>query len=191
MSGTPPNGTPGSSTPRGWSKGTALAGVGSRSAAIYTALLVLGAAALLQATILARIHFLGVAPNLMLVIVVSWSLLHGMTTGLVWAFVGGLALDLISGMPLGTSSLALMIACLATGIGTNKVFSTNLLFPLLIVCLSTVLYGWSVLLTMQLRDVPVDWITSTVRVIGPELLLNVCLMAITYPILQRRTSRAG
>ncbi len=178
---------PGRRAPGGWRAGPGPTGptADNRSATIYVALLVLGTAALLQGTIIARIHLLGVVPNLMLVIVVAWSLLHGVTAGLVWAFAGGLALDLISGMPMGTSSLALMTACLVAGIGTNKVFSTNLLFPILVVSLATALNGWLVLLVMQLRGIPVDWIASTVHIIGPELLLNVCLMAVAYPILLR------
>jgi rod shape-determining protein MreD len=163
-------------------------GAGSRSANVYLALVLFGAAVLLQGTAVARIRFLGVSPNLVLVIIVAWSLLRGVAAGLPWAFAGGLALDLISGIPLGTSSLALMTACLLAGLGTNQVFASNLLFPILIVSLATVAAGWVVLLTLQIRGVPVDWIASTVRLIGPEMLLNIALMALIYPAMRHFTA---
>jgi rod shape-determining protein MreD len=162
---------------------------GNRGRNIYLAVLVLGTAALLQGTVVARIRFFGVSPNLMLVIVVAWSLLRGVTEGLVWAFAGGLALDLMSGIPLGTSSLALMTACLLAGLGTNQVFATNLLFPILIVSLATAVAGWLVLLISQIRGLPLNWIASTVHIIGPELLLNAALMVLIYPALRWVTER--
>jgi len=59
-------------------------GIGGRTGAggrdltnVYLALVVLAALVLLQATFLGRIRVLGVTPNLLLVAVIAWSLLHG------------------------------------------------------------------------------------------------------------------
>jgi len=115
---------------------------------------------------------------------IAWGLLRSVGEGVVWGFAGGLGLDLITGMALGTSSLAAMTACLLTGLGRNRVFSNNLWWPLLVVVLATPVYGWIVLLTQQMRGLPVDWIASTVHVIGPELALNVAAMVLVYPVLR-------
>src|SRR5512136_1616377 len=90
--------------------------------------------AILQSTAAPRLAMAGARPDLMLTSVVAWSLLaafrareleyagespsltRGINDGVVWGFVGGMFLDLLSGAPLGTSALALMAAALAVGV---------------------------------------------------------------------------
>jgi rod shape-determining protein MreD len=153
------------------------------------ALLSLTLVVLIQAALLARVRVLGASPNLLLVSTIAWGLLHSVGEGVIWAFAGGIGLDLITGMSLGTSSLAAMSACLLTGLGRNRVFANNLWWPIFLVVLATPVYGWIVLLTQQLRGLPVDWVASTVHVIGPELVLNVAAMALVYPVLRALTTR--
>ena len=74
-------------------------------------------AALVQATLISRIRFLGACPNLILVMVVSWALLRGVATALPIAFVAGLFFDLLAGLPLGASSLGLMATTVSGGAG--------------------------------------------------------------------------
>ncbi len=165
-------------------------GIGGRSGEggrdltnVYLAAAVLAVLVLLQATLLARVRVLGVAPNLLLVAVIAWSLLHGIEEGLLWGFVGGLGVDLVAGLPLGVSSLALMVVCFLGSIGKTTVFPGNLTLPIFVVALATPLHGWIILLTEAVAGTPVNWVTDTVRVIGPELLLNAALTIPVYPLL--------
>jgi rod shape-determining protein MreD len=139
---------------------------------------------LVQATLLARVRLIGATPNLLLVVVVCWSLIRGLYDGLVWGFVGGLALDVLAGLPLGTSSLALMATTPLAGLGKNSVFPGSLTLPILLVALATPVYGWVVLLSEMIRGIPVDWLASTVRIIGPEIAFNAALTVIAYPALR-------
>ncbi len=145
---------------------------------------VLALVVLVQATLLARVRLVGASPNLLLVVVVCWSLIRGLYDGLIWGFVGGLALDVIAGLPLGTSSLALMATTPLAGLGKNSVFPGSLTLPVLLVALATPVYGWLVLLTELLRGIPVDWLASSVRVIGPEIAINGALVIVVYPVLR-------
>jgi len=61
----------------------------------------------------------------------------------------------------------------------------------LLVALATPVYGWINLLLLQLRGVPVDWIGSTLRVILPELALNVLLVLVIFPVLRWLAARLG
>jgi rod shape-determining protein MreD len=56
---------------------------------------------LLQSTVLPRITVLGVHPDLLLMVVTSWSLLRGSEEGMLWALIGGLGMDLLSGAQFG------------------------------------------------------------------------------------------
>jgi rod shape-determining protein MreD len=138
----------------------------------------------LQATIVARVGILGMTPNLMLVAVVSWSMLRGINEALVWAFAGGVGLDLVTGLPLGSSALALMPPCFLASIGHSRLVSGSILLPALVVVLATPIYGWIVMLTLQLRGVPLDWAAATLQVIGPEIIANLVIVPIVYPLLR-------
>lgn len=150
----------------------------------YLMAAVLTLVVLVQATLLARIRLVGATPNLLLVVVVCWSLIRGLYDGLVWGFVGGLALDVLAGLPLGTSSLALMATTPLAGLGKNSIFPGSLTLPILLVTLATPVYGWVVLLSEMIRGIPVDWLASTVHLIGPEIVFNVALTVIAYPALR-------
>ncbi len=57
------------------------------------------------------------------------------------------------------------------------------------VAVATPLHGWLLLLMRQLRGAPVDWGGTTLGVIIPELLLNVILASLIYPVLRRLIAR--
>ena len=162
-----------------------------RGASIYLSLLILALTIIVQGTLLARVHFFGASPNLLLVVVVCWSLLHTVSEGLLWAFAGGLGVDLIAGLPLGTTSLALMPTCFLAGLGRSRIFTNSAPLPALLVALATLIFGWINLALLSLRGAPIDWIGSTLRVIVPEMALNVLLALVIYPVLRWLAAHIG
>lgn len=164
----------------------------SRSrASIYLSLLILAVTVIVQGTLLTRIRFFGASPNLLLVVVVCWSLLHSVSEGLVWAFAGGIGVDLIAGLPLGSTSLALMPTCFLAGLGRSSIFTNSVLLPALLVALATPIFGWINLILLGMHSVPVDWMGSTLRVMLPELALNVLLVVVIYPALRWLAAHIG
>jgi rod shape-determining protein MreD len=164
----------------------------SRSrASIYLSLLILAVTVIVQGTLLARFRFFGASPNLLLVVVVCWSLLHTVSEGLLWAFVGGLGVDLIAGLPLGATPLALMPTCFLAGLGRKSIFTSSVLLPALLVALATLIFGWINLLMLSVRGVPVDWSSSILRVMLPEMALNVLLALVIYPVLRWLAAHIG
>jgi rod shape-determining protein MreD len=63
-------------------------------------------AALLQGTVAPLIAVGGARPSLPILVAASWSIAAGAREGVWWAFLGGLASDLISAGPLGAFALA-------------------------------------------------------------------------------------
>jgi len=162
-----------------------------RGASIYLSLLILTVTIIVQGTLLARLRFFGASPNLLLVVVVCWSLLHTVSEGLVWAFGGGLGVDLIAGLPLGTTPLALMPTCFLAGLGRSSIFTNSVLLPAFLVALATLIFGWINLIVLGARGVPVDWAGSMLRVMLPELALNVLLALVVFPILRWLAAHIG
>ncbi len=158
---------------------------------IYLGLLIIILVVVIQGTLLARLRFFGASPNLLLVVTICWSMLSSVSDGLLWAFAGGLGVDLIAGTPLGTTPLALMPACFLAGLGRSRVFSTAAPLPLVLVALATLIFGGINLLLMQVRHVPVAVGNTMMRVVLPELALNVLLTAVIYPFLRWVATHVG
>lgn len=113
----------------------------SRAWMNYVMPVLLVAASLLQSTAANRIEIRNVKPDLVLLLIVIGTLLYGSRPGLVWAFVGGVAIDLFSGGPLGSSSVALMAAALVVGAGQRTLSRFNVVVPLTATALATLVYG--------------------------------------------------
>jgi rod shape-determining protein MreD len=65
--------------------------------------------AIVELTIGPYIRVGNAQPHLVFVFAIVWTIAIGLESGLVFAFVGGIALDVLAGRPLGTSSFALII----------------------------------------------------------------------------------
>ena len=90
-------------------------------------------AALLESTVVPHLGVGGTGPHLVLVLGVVWTVAAGVESGLVWAFVGGLALDVLVQRPLGSSAFALVVSLGAAsvlparchGSGRSRRFSSS------------------------------------------------------------------
>lgn len=154
-------------------------------------------AALLQSTAFNRLTIAGVKPDLVLLLLVVGTLLYGPRMGLIWAFVGGLFLDIFSGGPLGSSSLALMAAAVVAGFGHTTLSRYNLFVPLGAIILATLAYGMvytgTLLALVGLIDLTgLDVVRhqlplweTVLQVVLPSIAYNTALMLLLIPILNR------
>ncbi|MDX1663437.1 MAG: rod shape-determining protein MreD [Candidatus Promineifilaceae bacterium] len=160
---------------------------------MYVALPLLLVLTVIQSSFLA--HFGGQIgpPQLAVVVVISWAVLRGGYEGALWAFIAGLFLDLFSFAPLGTTSLALMVAVLIIVrlkqhlpenpyviplLLTTVAFSLYLVLDLLILRVAGYSIGWSILshlplltLLHVLLALPTFWLLYTLeRMLYPRAL---------------------
>ena len=163
----------------------------NRGALYYMMLPLIAAACLFQATAAARIKFYGVKPDLVLLLVVIGTLVYGGRAGLVWAFFGGLGLDIFSGGPMGSSSLALMAASLVASFGHRTLSRFNVFVPLVAMVASTLVYAGAylgILAVLQYLDVTqhqVPMLLTVQNVVVPAVVYNTTLMVILIPFLNR------
>jgi rod shape-determining protein MreD len=68
------------------------------------------AAALVELSLVPYLGVGGAHPHPVLVFGVIWTVAIGLESGLVWAFVGGIALDSLAARPLGVSAFALLVS---------------------------------------------------------------------------------
>lgn len=84
-------------------------------------------AAALQVTFVPQIRVLGGEPDLIFLLVISWALNARLEKGVAWAFVGGIARDLLTAAPTGASVLGLVILVFAIDRLKQQVFGVGLI----------------------------------------------------------------
>ncbi|MDW8405169.1 rod shape-determining protein MreD [Chloroflexus sp.] len=156
--------------------------------------LILLALALVQVTLLTGPA--GFSIPLLLVLAIARALVgagtaepvRGLMRGLWWAFYGGVALDLLSTMPLGSHALAHLLAVAVVGLAARRFAVERPLVPLLAVAFGTVIYE----ATLALIVLPAigDWQTYALIVVLPSVLLA---LIPTLPVVAmiHRLARAG
>lgn len=177
----------------------------NRDLLFYLMIPLLFVAALLQSTAAVRLEMGGVKPDLVLLLVVTGVLIYGSRTGVIWAFAGGLALDIFSGGPMGSSCLALMTASLVVGVGQRTLSRFNVLVPLMATVVGTLVYGTTYVAILSWVESIVNFLAlpsvSAVRyelafwptlqfIIVPALFYNTTVMLFLTPLLNRVPERS-
>lgn len=90
-------------------------------------LLLLGAALILQTTILDHVAVRGVKPDLVMLLVVLNGFLLGTREGAFLGFVGGVVEDLFSGSYIGLNALSKMVAAYLAGAAGERLYRENTL----------------------------------------------------------------
>ncbi len=132
------------------------------------------ATALIQATVLPRLNPTTVAPDLVLVFLFVWSMSRSLKEALFWVFFTGLLLDVLALDPFGTNALSLMGVAVFAGIAGQR--RSNILFPIGLVVLATVMHG--VLLGVLRGELPTGWL------IPIQMLLHALLIPVMYIVLR-------
>ncbi len=141
-------------------------------------LVVLVLLAFVQSAAMPKIPLLGARPDLLFLGVVAWTVVRGLREGAIGAFVGGMALDLLSPGWLGSHTLALLLVVAAVGAMVAPLHRGNLLFPAGAAFLGTIGYH---LLLVVLTGVP--WHSEVlVRVVLPLALVHGALMPLVYAL---------
>lgn len=125
----------------------------------------------------------GVVPNFPLLLVLAWSLIRGVPSGLVWGFIAGVTLDLMSGAPFGAATLSLMAICLLAKLGETSVHRGQLLLLLVAGVAATLVQGLVFLLVVRALGHEVAWLDSIVRVMLPTAAMNAILLPAVYWLL--------
>jgi rod shape-determining protein MreD len=139
-------------------------------------------------------------PDLLLLVIGAWSLRRGVEEAIVWAFIGGVFLDLLSSGPSAAPLFAMLAAGLVLGVDPSTGLTRRQTQavgdgPLALIVgavLGTVIYHLVLLTGVQLSGYPVEWVESVARVMAPHLVYNLVLMPFVFiglGWLDRRTRR--
>jgi rod shape-determining protein MreD len=140
-------------------------------------------AAIVQSTLSPYMTIGGVHPDLVLILVISWTALHDLEEGLTWALIGGLSLDFISGAPFGVFSLAMLVVTVAASLLQNRILGGGIVMPLSLMFPLSLLFNALALLLLGLLGWPFNWIEAFSNVLLSVALFNTGVMVLVFPLL--------
>src|SRR5919199_529086 len=102
---------------------------------LYVGAIILFIASLVQSVVLPDAVPIAARPHFVVLLVVAVCLAESLHESIMWAFLGGLMLDLMSGpvFPIGTNALVLVLVALLASLGQADPFHNLLLVPLVTV----------------------------------------------------------
>jgi rod shape-determining protein MreD len=156
----------------------------------------LGAASLMLATILVqvtwapRLTIAGVFPNLALVAVIAVTWTAGVRSGLAWACIAGLMLDLTAPGPIGPHAVALLAGAYLTGFWTRNVDRESVLHPMLAAAAGTAAYSMVLVAADDTLGLPVPSPGVAIQLLVAASLYNAVLMPVALPLIRRRQDAA-
>jgi len=161
---------------------------------LYLTVPLLTLIAVFQSVLFSQLGFQDAHVELMVMVVLTWSFVRGMEAGAVWAFIGGLLIDLFSGGPLGGTSLALLVVAFLGGLQWGRSLGPTFIRLIIVTALGFLAYHIILLLVLAWTGRPVSWGFSLSRVILPGVLLNGLFAPLFHRLmvwLDRRIRRQG
>jgi len=120
-------------------------------------------------------------PHLVLVVGIVVTVAVGLEAGLVWAFVGGLVLDVLAQRPLGSSAFALLLCVGATAVLARLLVRIRLLVPIVATLVLSLAYSMILFLAFNALDARIP-VTDPVSVLLPSVIYDTALAALIGPL---------
>jgi rod shape-determining protein MreD len=138
-------------------------------------------AALLESTITQYLRVGDAQPHLVFVLAVVWTVAAGLDSGLVWAFIGGIALDTLAQRPLGSTAFALLIAVGATAILARPLSRIRPVVAIVATALLSLVYSMTLILLFSVLRPP-SALSDPLRIVVPGVLYDVVLAVVFGPL---------
>lgn len=138
-------------------------------------------AALFELTVGPYLRISGAQLHVVLVLGIVLTIAVGLEAGLVWAFVGGLALDVLAQRPLGSSSFALLL-CVGGASVLGRVFvRVRPLAPVIAVPVLSLLYSMVLFVALGALGSPLP-VSDPVEAIIPSVVYDTVLAILIGPL---------
>lgn len=124
----------------------------------------------LQATVFRYLAILGVKPDVLLILIISFALLNGINEGIVLSLFGGLLEDILFNNAIGFVAISLLIVAYLSGLLGKNVFKENTFVAFVFVFLGTILYNLIMVFSMLLMKYELN----------PSLLFNIIIVQAVY-----------
>jgi rod shape-determining protein MreD len=133
----------------------------------------------LQTGIINRIPLLNGTPDLILLVLVAWSLQEKVNNAWLWAVVGGVLVSFVSATPFFAPLIGYLLVTVLGRLLTRRIWQTPILAMFVLTFIGTILYQGTLFTALVVSGVPLGWRESLNLVTLPSVLLN---MALALPV---------
>ena len=149
---------------------------------VVLALLLLPLLATVQSTLIPHtIWSIGAKPDLVLVAVLAWNLASPQAENILWALIGGLAIDTLSGGPMGATILALLAATVLANFTSERVWASHVFLRMAVAASGSILYYLVYSIVLMFSNWEGYWGNTLINIFLPSIALNTILMLIVFP----------
>jgi rod shape-determining protein MreD len=141
---------------------------------------ILGVALTLQATIFDFIRFLGVKPDLVLLVVIYYGFIHGSREGAYLGFLGGLLSDFLTGHYIGLNALSKMAAGYAVGIGKTSLYKESIVIATVVAFVGSIVGQTVYYLILLVIGIQVAPVSAIFQIVVPVAFYNAVLTPLFY-----------
>jgi rod shape-determining protein MreD len=137
---------------------------------------------MLQMVVVSRLPLLAGTADLILLVLVAWSLHERVTTAWVWAAVAGLLVSFVSALPLFTPLVGYLVVTGIARVLQRRVWQTPILAMLVATVTGSLFYTFMSWFVLSFGGTPLPVQESISRVILPAVLLNLLLSIPVYAL---------
>jgi rod shape-determining protein MreD len=131
--------------------------------------------AILQSSVFSQLTLFDGRPDLVLMAVLSWSLAGRHIEAMFLGMIGGLFLDLLSGLPFGSHAIALVLVIYLVSFFEGRFWEAHLLMPLSVSLIASLIFHGVEIGTILLMGRSFDLTYAMTRIILPSTFLNLVL----------------
>jgi len=140
-------------------------------------------AALFELTVAPYLRIGGAQPHVVLVLGIVLTIAVGLEAGIVWAFVGGLALDVLAQRPLGSSSFALLLCVGGASILGRLLASVRPIAPVIAVPILSLLYSLVLFVALGALGSPLPLpVLDPIQAVLPSVVYDTVLAVLIGPL---------
>lgn len=144
---------------------------------------------LLQTSAVPAFELLGVAPNLVLVVLCCWVVVRGQGETMVLVPLAGITIGLLSFQGMGESVAAFMPIVLLATLRRAMEPRSEYVWALAIVIVATALHFVSLAVAIEVKGSSIDWLAAASDVLVPSVLVNLLLALLVYWLVRLPTPR--
>jgi rod shape-determining protein MreD len=137
--------------------------------------------ALLELTVGPYLRVGTAQPHLVFVVGIVVTVAVGLDAGLVWAFVGGLVLDVLAQRPIGSTAFALLLCMGATDVMARVLVRIRPIVPIIATVLLSLAYSMTLFVLLNALEAPV-LVADPVAMVMPGTVYDVVLAALIGPL---------
>jgi rod shape-determining protein MreD len=138
-----------------------------------------------QAAFLPHFTLLGHTIDIVLLVVVARAILNGQRDAIYWALAGGICMDLLSALPFGTNTLALLVVAAVISFRGREIQHAWAVYPLPAAAVATLLFDMVVIIVLIIVRRDISLISAPLFITLPRALLNALAMAPVFYVVSK------